>query len=185
MSPALGKLLAQTKIGNKAVVKFAPAGIDFAQAPGRGAIFGQSDKSSLIRSHEGCGDASGPALKRQASEGALGIAINVTNQADIITADIEQQRCCHQVGFAYEKIFVLIKGLEPSPISRLILRVVVLEQRAHIFAGETPCQQVGHEITGERTKIEPRTVERIDESGRITNRGPTIAANLFAPIRQR
>src|SRR5207302_1111999 len=84
----------------------------------------------------------------------------------------QQQRCCHEIGFAHEEIFVLVEGLEPFPISYRILRVVVIKQSVDVFARQTPRQQTGDEVAGERTKIETRTVERIDKTGRVTNRSP-------------
>ena len=65
------------------------------------------------------------------------------------------------------------------------MRVVVIKQRAHVFARETARQQIGDVIAGERTKIETRAVEWIDETGRVADRSPAIATNFFAPIRER
>src|SRR5207248_1858226 len=79
----------------------------------------------------------------------------------------------------------LIERLEPFPIGHRVLRVVIIKQRAHVFTRETARQQIGDIIAGERTKIETRTVEWIDKTGRVADRGPAIATNFFAPIRER
>src|SRR5207249_10631968 len=84
-----------------------------------------------------------------------------------------------------KKIFILIERLEPFPISYRILRVVVIKQRAHVFARETARQQIGDVIAGKRTKIETRTVKWIDETGRVSDCSPAVATNFFAPIRER
>src|SRR5207249_5259490 len=84
-----------------------------------------------------------------------------------------------------KEIFILIERLEPFPISHRVLRVVVIKQRAHVFARETARQQIGDVIAGERTKIETRAVQWIDETGRVADRSPAVATNFFAPIRER
>src|SRR5438046_9729070 len=67
----------------------------------------------------------------------------------------------------------------------MVSRVVVIKQRAHVFTRETARQQIGDVIAGERTKIETRTVEWIDKTGRVADRSPAIATNFFAPIWER
>src|SRR4029077_18580676 len=66
-----------------------------------------------------------------------------------------------------------------------VLRVVVIKQSPDVFAGKTAPEQIGDEIARERTKIETRTVEWIDETGPVPNRGQAIPTNLFAPKWQR
>ena len=89
MSQALRKLLAQTKIGNEAIVELAPARIHFAETPGGGAIFGEGDKTPAIKFHHRRGHTSRPPLKRQPGKPAFGVTINRADQSDVITGNIK------------------------------------------------------------------------------------------------
>src|SRR5947207_15848536 len=86
---ALANLFPKTKIGNKAIVELAPAGIHFAETPGGGAIFSKGDQTSAIKFHHRRGDTPRPALKRQPGKRVLRITINLTNDSDVITGDIQ------------------------------------------------------------------------------------------------
>src|SRR5436190_6348603 len=60
----------------------------------------------------------------------------------------------------------------------------MMESLGDVFALKTERQQIRHVIGSVRTKIETRTVKRIDEPGGIAHHRPTVTANFFAMIRQ-
>ncbi len=126
-SQALANLFAQAKIGNEAIVEFAPAGIRLTETPGGGAIFGEDDKTPPIKSYHRRSDTPRPTLKRQPRERPFGVTINRADQPYVITGNIKKQRSRHQVRFAHLKILILIKRLEPSAIRHRVLCIVVVE----------------------------------------------------------
>src|SRR5262249_45706944 len=122
--------------------------------------------------------------EREVEKFAFRVAIHCSHQAGVITAYIEKERRRHQLCIAHVKVFVLIQTLEPGTVSDGILVIVMAKLLGNVFALEAAGHKFRHVIRSVRTKIETRTVERINESGGIAHHRPTVTANFFAVIGQ-
>src|SRR5262249_15691279 len=80
---------------------------------------------TIVEFHHPGKNASRHPFKRELKKRLFRIAISWPNESDEVTADIEQERGRHQIGFAHVEVLVLVKGFEPGAISDRELFVIV------------------------------------------------------------
>src|SRR5262249_819887 len=168
----------------ESVIKFAPAGILLPVVAGRPSAICHGCKSATVKIHYVSHEFTAAPAEREVEKLAFRVTIHCSHQARVVTAYIEKERRRHQLGIAHVKIFVLIQTLEPGTVSDGILVVVVAKLLGNVFTLEAAGHKVRNVVGSVRTKIQTRTVKRIDESGGVAHHRSTVVANFFAMIRQ-
>src|SRR6516164_915572 len=176
-------LFTKPRVGHKAIVKFAPAGVSFSVVTCRPPAVRHSSQPTTVKIHYFSHELAAIPAEWQTEKFAFGVAIDCSDQARVITAHIEKERRRHQLCVAHVVIFVLVQTLEPGPVSDGKLCIVVAKPVGNIFTRQTARNKVRHVIRSVRAGIETRTVKRIDEHSRIAHNRPTVIANFFAVIR--
>src|SRR5215469_1804395 len=176
-------LFTKARVGHKAIVKFAPAGVSFSVITCRPPAVRHSSQSTTVKIHYFSHELAAIPAEWQMEKFAFGVAIDCSDQARVITAHIEKERRRHQLCVAHVVIFVLVQTLEPGPVSDGILCVVAVKPVGNVFTRQTARNKVRHIIRSVRAGIETRAVKRIDEPSRIAHNRPTVIANFFAVIR--
>src|SRR5262245_66100375 len=115
-------------------------------------------------------------------EPRLAAAVRSRENAEVVEGDLEAERDLHQFRVADHVVLVEVECLEPARETDGELAIVPRQSRPHRGTVPLTRQRASDEIDrlrdGQGGPVEPRTVERVDESGRVADRGPTVVGDL-------